>query len=72
MDLRISSGYIALNSKIFEWKRIGKVRCSLCVMYARMPPLIWTEWINSWKAVGRIIEWDMNTGFSKYELMVLA
>ena len=34
MDLRISSGYIASNSKIFEWKRIGIGRFSLCVTYA--------------------------------------
>jgi hypothetical protein len=71
MDLRISSGYIASNSKIFYWKPIGKGRRSLCVMYACMSPHIWMEWTNSWKAVGRIIEWDMNTGFSEYELMVL-
>jgi hypothetical protein len=40
-----------------------------CVL--RMPPLIWMEWINSWKAVGRIIEWDMNNGMSEYELTLL-
>ena len=34
MDLRISSGYIAPNSKIIERKRIGKGRCFVCVTYA--------------------------------------
>ena len=71
LDFRISSGYITSNNKILEWKWIGKGKCSFCVTYARMPPLIWKEWINSWKTVGRIIEWDMNNGFSEYELMVL-
>jgi len=34
MDLGISSGYIASNSMIFEWKRIGTGICSVCVTCA--------------------------------------